>query len=666
MAKKNGPHKEELKKIPAKKFNDNAIAWGLGIFAFLLYAQTISYEFALDDIAVVKANKFVHDGFGGFGQILTTFYWAGFWQTNSGLFRPASLILFAIEWAFAPNKTNVFHFVNVALYATCAILLYKTLRELLKNYPVLIALGTTLLWIVLPVHTEVVANVKSADELLSLIFSLMMLRRLLRWYDDQKISSLLIAGGWLMLSLLSKEGAALFIPMALLALWMFRGMTNWKDYLKPVAVLGSVSVVWFAWHTWVIANAPTAMIKYDRGDNILTTAPDLLSRFATAMNMQGKYFQKLFLGFPLSYDYSWNENPIVGLGDALALLTILAFIGLIFLAVKYFRKYPVISFGIFFYFVTFALTSNIFVLIGATMADRFLFLPSVGACLAVVFFLMKQFREEQLKVLVSKTFFILLGISLIFSIRTFSRSQDWSSETTLFAADVDNAPGSGRVLQNYAITQMNAAFAIKDKTPERAQMLDVAYDYFVRAAKIDTSDFRSLLCLGQVEYNRGNYMQSAAWSKKYIDYFHARGYPPGDKSVYSNLGDAYVMYGRADSAILAFTDGLKADTMNDYVCTNLGAAYLANHDTLKAIKYFENSVNLNPKSDRAWDKLANVCGMHGDYDRSTEAFQQLIAMNPNDPNPYRMIMTNYLLKKTKEDTAKAQGYLVQYKSHGGK
>src|SRR5687768_5087499 len=87
--------------------SDRNVALILGVFAFVLYAQTIGFGYALDDVAVLHGNNFVKDGFGGFKEILTTFYWHGndaFAQSNSGLFRPLSLLLFATEWQFFGDK----------------------------------------------------------------------------------------------------------------------------------------------------------------------------------------------------------------------------------------------------------------------------------------------------------------------------------------------------------------------------------------------------------------------------------------------------------------------------------------------------------------------------------------------------------------------------------
>src|ERR1044071_5511236 len=184
MAKVKTKEKAELTHSKPFWSQDRTIAWALGGFAFLLYAQTIGFGYALDDVAVLKSNDFVHAGFRGFKDILTSFYWHGnasFADANSGLFRPLSLLLFATEWQLFHDKPGVFHFVHIMLYAVAAMQLYLFLRDLFGKTGSQLAIFATLFWIVLPVHTEVVANLKSADEILSLLFSLLMMRWLLKW-----------------------------------------------------------------------------------------------------------------------------------------------------------------------------------------------------------------------------------------------------------------------------------------------------------------------------------------------------------------------------------------------------------------------------------------------------------------------------------------------------
>ena len=638
--------------------NEKILPWIFFAFAFLLYAQTIGYSYALDDRAVTFDNNFVKEGFGGIGKILKTFYWAGFpsyAMANSGLFRPLSLILFAVEWKFFPNQPHIYHFVNVVLYSTSALLLYKTLRELFREYSMAIPVGATLLWIAFPAHTEVAANIKSADEILSVIFFLLMMRQLLKWTENKLSKPLLLSGIFFFFSLLSKEGAVLFLPVALIAVFLFR-KTEPKKLFQPTLILFFVSAAWFAWHYAVIANAAATPITYSYHDNSLFSSNDKMSRIATAILMQGKYLLKSFTGFPLSYDYSFNENPVTGLTDIFVLLSFFVCTGLLLIAIRQFRKNPILSFGILFYFITFALTSNIFMLIGATMADRFLFVPSIGFSIAIAWGILKLTKSETLKSIPPKAMYILLPLVLLYSVRTFSRSKDWSDETNLFTKDVENAPGSARVHFNYGVILKGQADQEKN-VDVKNQLYEQAFGEFKTAVKIDSLDYQSYAGAGEVEFKSGKYPESAYWRKKSLEA------EPKNILLLRDLGTSLMKSNKFDSAIFVYKQAIDKNASDSLTWMFIGEAYLLQHDTMNALNAFENDVKKYPGFILCWNKLGNLRGMHHDMQQSTAAFQKIIQLDPDNLDAYRMLYTNY---KTVGDSVNAKKCEQEFYRRGGK
>jgi tetratricopeptide (TPR) repeat protein len=638
--------------------NEKILAWLFFAFAFLLYAQTIGFGYALDDVAVIEQNKFVQSGFAGFGNILKTFYWAGFpsyANANSGLFRPLSLILFAIEWKLFPDHPHVYHFVNVVLYATSALLLYKTLRELFRDYSVTIPIGATLLWIIFPTHTEVVANIKSADELLSIIFFLLMMRQLMKWSENKMMKPLLLSGTFFFLSLLSKEGAVLFFPVVFIALYLFRKVEV-KQFVRPAILLLAVTAVWLCWHVAVINSAPTKPITYTYLDNSLKSTDNIFLRISTAMLMQGKYLFKSFTGFPLSWDYSYNENPIVGFSNIFVLLSILVCVGLFVIAIQQFRKNPVLSFGILFYFITFALTSNVFILIGATMADRFLFVPSLGLAIALTWVILKLTKGETIKSFHAKAFYILLPLLLFYSIRTFSRSGDWKDEASLYTTDVENAPNSARVHRNYGIILKQQA-GKETNVDLKNQLYEQAFQEFKVASEIDSLDYLAYEAAGEVKFMSGDFAQSVYWRTKSLRV------EPKNVGLLLDLGNALLKCSKYDSAIVVYKEAIKANCSDSITWLHIGDCYMLKQDTSNAITAFENDVKQYPKYIDGWNKLGNFCGLHKDFKRSNEAFLEITKLNPGDLNAYRMLYTNY---KAIGDTANERKYATEFYTHGGK
>src|ERR1700722_10492242 len=110
MSKKQIPTKPKAAAVaiptdaPALKKLKISLGVIIAAFAFILYAQSISYKYTLDDHFVISDNEVIKQGFAGIPAILKTDYLFGFSNGDySGpIYRPASLILFAIEWQFFP------------------------------------------------------------------------------------------------------------------------------------------------------------------------------------------------------------------------------------------------------------------------------------------------------------------------------------------------------------------------------------------------------------------------------------------------------------------------------------------------------------------------------------------------------------------------------------
>src|ERR1039457_6972183 len=123
MTKKQFPNKPKAT-APATPADPDAlrklkISLGIiiAVFAFILYAQSISFNYTYDDIAVTSQNKIIRMGISGIPTILKTDYWYGYKDNLRGpVYRPVSLVMFALEWQLFPDNPHVYHFINILLY----------------------------------------------------------------------------------------------------------------------------------------------------------------------------------------------------------------------------------------------------------------------------------------------------------------------------------------------------------------------------------------------------------------------------------------------------------------------------------------------------------------------------------------------------------------------
>src|ERR1019366_7370252 len=118
------------------RFRKLKISFGIFIFAFafILYAQSISYNYTMDDHPVTDQNKITKQGLAGILTLIKTDYWFGFKDDLRGpVYRPASLVVFAIVWQFFGDSPHIYHLINVLLYSLTCLVLFLLLIKLFKK-----------------------------------------------------------------------------------------------------------------------------------------------------------------------------------------------------------------------------------------------------------------------------------------------------------------------------------------------------------------------------------------------------------------------------------------------------------------------------------------------------------------------------------------------------
>lgn len=250
----------------------------VSLLALIIYFNTFNHEFAHDDGIVIVKNEFVLEGFGGFKGILTKDAYHSYYrqlnttnQLKGGRFRPLSILSFAAEQQFlgavkeedvdsvlrqqisygvaGPSQKklisdmHVRHVFNVLWYMLSVVVLLYFLRYIMfGKYPV-VALIAAVLFTVHPVHTEVVANVKSRDEIMSLLFMCLTFICAFKYEENHKRYGMLAAGMLsYLLAFLSKEYAITVLALLPLALVVFRGFSVYKALTATLPYVAIVPV----------------------------------------------------------------------------------------------------------------------------------------------------------------------------------------------------------------------------------------------------------------------------------------------------------------------------------------------------------------------------------------------------------------------------------------
>jgi tetratricopeptide (TPR) repeat protein len=634
--------------------------WGgliLAILAFLLYSNTLNHKFAFDDSIVIVENKFTQQGLAGIPELVTTDFFAGIYgdrgmELTGGRYRPLSLVSFAIENQFfgkiskeakgVPIKDrdgnqlyeyNPFygHLFNVLLYALTAYLMFRLLSlwfDGKEGMESAVPFITTLLFVAHPVHTEVVANIKSRDEILAMLLLLTSLYSL--HLNIRKFSPLLLVTSVLTFfaAMLSKENAFTFVLIVPFTIFLFEKDKKWSDIIGFSIPFWVAAALYFTMRSMLVGS-----IKAETNIDILENPfykVELMEKLATIALVLWKYLQLMLWPHPLSSDYSREQISIVGFSNPIAILGLLTHILMATWVILRLFKKDIFALSILIYFLPLSLTINLLFNIGAPMADRFLYLPSLGFCIAIASFLTLFFKVSYLRELISNKALlaIILLLTVAYSIKTFSRNPDWYDNLTLFEKDVKSSKNSAKINYYYANTLFKK-FLDTEPGKQDSTLLTTSEKYFAEAVRIYPGFHTALYNLGFINVLKKEGKKAEAYLLKsiqlrpgYLNGIEMLGRTYGEllgnlpeaenylnqaivinkhrgaldqlASNYQHIGIVYAMQKKYDQAVKIYLEAIKLAPNEARNYLNLGITYQQMGQMEEGQKYLNKAFELNP------------------------------------------------------------------------
>ena len=353
---------------------------GRAVFLLVLvaaasYGNSLGNGYAYDDNEIVLRNPTVTQG--DFPAAMAGPYWpqaAG----GGGLYRPITILSFTAEWAAFGDSPFAFHLGNVLFHAVVTLLVFALVGGFV-GLPGGIVGG--LLFAVHPVHTEAVANIVGRGEIYAAMFYLAGCLLYLRgagWGSFGRGVRLAGIAALYLLGLGAKE-IAVTLPGALVLLEMSRTSSRplqrrLRDELPLFLALPAVLAIYLT-----ARHAALGSITGEIAAPVFQGLDGPL-RILTAVSLWPEYLRLMIFPLDLAADYGPAVLfPARGL-DGEAVLGLLVIAGLGVAAVA-FRRKPGISLGILWFGLAVLPVSNLFFSTGVLLAERTLYLPSVGLCL---------------------------------------------------------------------------------------------------------------------------------------------------------------------------------------------------------------------------------------------------------------------------------------------
>ena len=704
----------------------------LFIVAVLAYSNTLNHSYTWDDALVIQQNEYTRAGFSGLKDIWTK----KVFLHNRNVYRPIPQTIYALTYQIAPNNPTAAHLVNILFYALAIVATFWFLGLLFSQQNKWLLFFISLMFTLHPTHTEVVANIKSLDEILAYLFGIISLSFWLVFLKKQIHYTLILSISFFAFGLLSKISAITFLVVFPLTIWFYIGnftelskniiqysknffvekITSNKSILTlsvflfiligllfvkqfnillilvltlfsflllktetkiiltvlfslliivlsgfnyqtslvlstilishyllinkilPKAYIGfclGVFIVAFSFineniraiilaiffsslpfllplkkdktlisilcimsiillitklslssFTLVLILIVSYLLFYKRFDfkliyivlfttalffdtfyfnkyssfqklnissqifqiennndisigmtilhNTLVAEDNKMIKLATIAKIQLKYLQLLVFPHPLVHQYGFNQLSKTNFKDWKVWFSIIIHLGLFLFALSKLKNKSPIAFGILYYIATISIYTNMIVLMPDTLAERFLFSPSLGFCIAIVFATNAIFNTLKIKSVNFAIFILFIPILLAFSYKTIDRNKAWENNFSLAKNTIKQAPNNAAIhaqyatelfLKNgdsslilkyykraieiypefYSATKDLAHYYIKLKQPKKAEK------QLLKCIKFNTADWESFYYLAFINYDNKNYTQAISF-----------------------------------------------------------------------------------------------------------------------------------------------------------
>ena len=611
---------------PNIKSSPNHLFWliAISLIGTSLYVSTYTYDYSADDGMYSYFNSATKEGLSTTGDLFKygSMHFLNINPINSGAYRPFTLLTFAAEKQLTGEFKPIYgHIFNIVLYFLVLLSVGSLLLKLFKTkrLPVIIPLMTLLLYALHPLHVEVVASIKSRDTLLSALFAFWAINHWFRNTEKQNWPENLITGFLFFIALLSKEEALTMIAVAFLITFYFLNKDLYGSFKSTFPFL--IAAACYLGLRMIVLDKPTE--TYDNLLNNIVFSTNGTDRIATNFYIYLNYIKLLVFPHPLSWDYSFNQVPVKTITDPWVLSSAIFFTVIIWYTLKNTSKRTIAGFGLLFYVVTFSIFSNMIpsITIGSTIGERFMFIPSLGFCIVVVYGIYLFLIKFKVKRINHTLLSIGIIIGTFYAAKSINRIPVWRDNLTLCYSGIIDAPNSwrthmllGEELRLKGLKLNGDSTRLRqNKETVRKTFQDAVFHYNLGYSIIGN------------RVKQHNFLQGLGECYLHLDdtasakaaFIRASENP---KLFFANFKLGMLAFNEKNytAAVSYYTKALKGDTP-DFFTTykNLGATYLLLNDYKKAVEAYEKAQEYGSDPELK-SRLAMLYSSLGDFDKANK------------------------------------------------
>ncbi|MGD1152247.1 MAG: tetratricopeptide repeat protein [Syntrophales bacterium] len=613
------PKKKKIRDIPGKgkeQGKNRSVLWSLisilliCLVGVIAYSNSFDCSFHFDDVPTIEDNIAIRN-------LSDVEAWWGFYPS-----RPIGYLSFALNYNFHRLDVWGYHLVNMAIHIVNGVLVWWLVMltmttPVMKTQPISrhkesMALFTALLFVSHPLATQSVTYIVQRLSSLAALFYLLSLALYVKgglWKGNGNRQVFFYYAGSILcavLGMLTKE-IVFTLPFALVLYeFSFMKTDTWKFDLKDrgiqvtIIILMLFVALFFHNFSFGIFN-PIPPLLNQGYDYPITAWEYLLTQFSVIL-----IYIRLFIlpvNQNLDYDYPISHS----LFEGHTLFGLLSLAGIFVLGILLFRRYRLISFGIFWFFLTLSVESSIIPISQNVIFEHRTYLPGLGFFLVltgvVFYFIWDRYRQV--------AWGILVLLVLTNAVLTYERNKVWKSEYSLWADGIMKSPNKPRPLNGYGKVLADTGNA------------SGALSYYNRAIELNPRFYAAY-------YNRGNVKIKISDYKGAIsDYDETLRINPYHADGHYNLGNALAHQGKMVEAVTHLKEAVRLKPLSAEYQNNLGYVLALQGKEDEAINHFREAIRLKPDLADAHNNLGNALFYQKRLEEAIDSYREALRINPD-------------------------------------
>uniref|UniRef100_A0A7N5JHN8 Protein O-mannosyl-transferase TMTC1 n=1 Tax=Ailuropoda melanoleuca TaxID=9646 RepID=A0A7N5JHN8_AILME len=637
----------------------------------LCYGRSLQGEFVHDDVWAIVNNPDVRPGAPLRWGIFTNDFWGKGMAENTShkSYRPLCVLTFKLNIFLTGMNPFYFHAVNVILHCLVTlVLMYTCDKAVFRNRG--LAFATALLFAVHPIHTEAVAGIVGRADVLACLLFLLAFLSYNRSVDQHHVGECFpptTSPFFLLLSLflgtcamLVKETGITVFGVCLVYDFFSLSHKQEKSSNGVIHQRGpqqpaSPQPPSLPAHphrengkqhrfphrgAWGGCHSPSPPEPKSSGFPVSPRAVWSLMRFLTYSYLLAFNVWLLLAPVTLCYDWQVGSIPLVEtIWDVRNLATILLAVVMTLLSLHCLAafkrlEHKEVLVGLVFLVFPFIPASNLFFRVGFVVAERVLYMPSMGYCILFVHGLRKLctcLNRWGATTLTVCTALLLL----LFSWKTVKQNEIWLSRESLFRSGVQTLPHNAKVHYNYAnflkdqgrnreaIYHYRTALRLYPRHASALNNLGTltrdtaeAKMYYQRALQLNPQHNRAL-------FNLGNLLKSQERKEEAINLLKdSIKYGPEFADAYSSLASLLAEQERFKEAEEIYQAGIKNCPDSSDLHNNYGVFLVDTGSPEKAVAHYQQAITLSPSHHVAMGNLGRLYRSLGDNSVAEEWYKR--------------------------------------------